>query len=80
MSVNVYNPEVHRKLWVEEWVSNVRGLEARDAHLALQVYSGSVDLFKIAGQHSLNYPPSFLFRYLERLVRSLLCQEEYEKL
>ena len=24
------------------------------------------------GQHSLNYPPSFLFRYLERLVRSLL--------
>ena len=27
---------------------------------------------KIAGQHSLNYPPSFLFRYLERLVRSLV--------
>ena len=24
------------------------------------------------GQHSLNSPPSFLFRYLERLVRSLV--------
>ena len=29
-------------------------------------------LDKIAGQHSLNYPPSFLFRYLERLLRSLV--------
>ena len=29
-------------------------------------------LYKIAGQHSLNYPLSFLFRYLERLVRSLV--------
>ena len=26
----------------------------------------------VAGQHSLNYPPSFLFLYLERLVRSLV--------
>ena len=25
---------------------------------------------KLAGQHSLNKPPSFLFRYIERLVRS----------
>ena len=31
-------------------------------------------MYKIAGQHSLDYPPSppFLFRYLERLVRSLV--------
>ena len=27
---------------------------------------------KKAGQHSLNYPPSFLFRYLERHVRILV--------
>ena len=26
----------------------------------------------LGGQHSLNYPPSFLFRYLERLVRSVV--------
>ena len=26
----------------------------------------------LAGQHSFNYPPSFLSRYLERLVRSLV--------
>ena len=29
-------------------------------------------LYKIVGQHSSNYPPSFLFRYLERLVRNLV--------
>ena len=29
-------------------------------------------LYKIAGQYSFNYPPSFLFRYLKRLVRSLV--------
>ena len=33
-----------------------------------QVSSGSV----IAGQHSLDYPPSFLFPYLKRLVRNLV--------
>ena len=43
-------------------------LEARDAYPVLQVYLGSVSC-KIAGQHSLNYPPSFLFRDLKRLVR-----------
>ena len=26
----------------------------------------------MAGQHSLNYPPSFLFRYLERVVKSCI--------
>ena len=29
-------------------------------------------MYKIAGQHSFNYPPSFLSRYLKRLVRSLV--------
>ena len=29
-------------------------------------------MYKIAGQHSLSYPPSFLSCYLERLVRSLV--------
>ena len=29
-------------------------------------------LYKIPGQHLLNYPPSLIFRYLERLVRSLV--------
>ena len=29
-------------------------------------------MHKVAGQHSLNYPPSFLSRYLERLVRRLV--------
>ena len=28
-------------------------------------------MYKIAGEHSPNYPPSFLFRYLERVIRSL---------
>ena len=30
---------------------------------------GIRQLYKITGQHSVNYPPSFLFRYLKRLVR-----------
>ena len=29
-------------------------------------------MYKIAGQHSFNYPPSFLSRHLERLLRSLV--------
>ena len=49
------------------WVSTL----ARDADPVLQVSSGSVSC-KIAGQQSLNYPPSFLFRHLKRLVRSLV--------
>ena len=32
-------------------------------------------MYKIAGQHSFNYPPSFLFRYLERLVRRTPTKE-----
>ena len=61
LSVNVYDPELHRKLWSGS--SNVRG--KRRSRSTRQLY-------KIAGQHSLNYPPSFLFRYLDRLVRSLV--------
>ena len=37
----------------------------RDANQASQVA-----VSKKAGQHSLNYPPSYLFCYLERLVRN----------
>ena len=33
-------------------------------------------MYKIAGQHSFSYSPSFLFRYLERLVRSLVYLRE----
>ena len=46
-------------------------MHAGDAYQASQVYPGSISS-KIAGKHSLNYPPSLLFRYLERLVRSLV--------
>ena len=47
--------------------------KVRDAHFALAhlVYSGSM-LYKVAGQHSLSCPPSFLFSYLERLVKEVL--------
>ena len=47
-------------------------MHTRDANQASQVYPGSLlQLYQIAGQHSLNYPPSFLFCYLKRLERSL---------
>ena len=36
----------------------------------LQKVSHGAKIYTIAGQHLLNYHPSFLFRYLERLVRS----------
>ena len=40
--------------------------------LTRHTWSTRDPLYKIAGQHSLNYPPSFLFRYLQRLVRTLV--------
>ena len=58
----VNDPLLHRKLW-----GGSITLEARDAYSALLVYPGSIK--KIAGQHSLNYPPSFLFRYLEKTCK-----------
>ena len=40
--------------------------------VASAVHHDMGQLYKIAGQHSLNYPPSFLSRFLKRLVRSLV--------
>ena len=37
-------------------------------------------LYKIAGQHSFNYPPSFLSRNLKRLVRSLVYLPTYSNI
>ena len=48
-------------------------MHARDIYQASQVSPGSVSCTnKIAGRHSLSYPPSFLLHFLERLVRSLV--------
>ena len=47
-------------------------LEARDAYPILQVYSGSVSCIRWRVSTRWIILPSFLFRYLERLVRSLV--------
>ena len=43
LSVNVYDPELHRKLW--GWSLT---LEARDAYPIHQVYSGSIGCMRVS--------------------------------
>ena len=58
---------MHRKLW--GWVY-VQGKETLTKN---KNRNKKILLCKsAAGRHSLNYPPSFIFRYHERLVRSLV--------
>ena len=54
---------------VDRW--NNWGKTAREINVYL--LSGLTDVWGVFGKrrYSLNYPPSFLFRYLERIIRSL---------
>ena len=61
----VFHPGPHRKLW--------SGLmQDKRRYLSLPGLPSTQDPLVIKHNNSLNYPPSFLFCYLERLVRSLV--------